>query len=84
VALEIDGVAAILDLVEDGAGSAILSRNAVATSGRPRAFALRAITAPSLRSKLLLAMSSQRPATLTQQATFQLIQQMAPRLLAVG
>jgi LysR family nitrogen assimilation transcriptional regulator len=84
VALEIDGVAAILDLVEDGAGSAILSRNAVATSGRPRAFALRAITAPSLRSKLLLAMSSQRPATLTQKAAFQLIQQMAPRLLAVG
>ena len=84
VALEIDGVAAILDLVEDGAGSAILSRNAVVTSGRPDAFAMRAITGPALKSKLLMAMSSQRPATLTQKAAFQLIQQMAPRLLGIG
>ena len=81
VALEIDGVAAILDLVADGAGSAILSRHAVATSGHPQSFASRPIGAPPLRSKLLLAMSSQRPATLTQQAMFQLIQAMAPDLL---
>jgi LysR family nitrogen assimilation transcriptional regulator len=84
VALEIDGIAAILDLVEDGAGSAILSRNAVATSARPHAFAMRAIGAPSLRSKLVIAMSSQRPATLTQKAMLQLIQQMAHKLLASG
>jgi LysR family transcriptional regulator, nitrogen assimilation regulatory protein len=82
VALEIDGVAAILDLVEDGAGSAILSRNAVATSARPQAFAMRAISGPGLRSKLAMAMSSQRPATLTQKAMLQLIGQMAPKLLA--
>jgi len=82
VALEIDGVAAILDLVEDGAGSAILSRNAVATSARPQSFVMRPIRAPTLRSKLAMAMSSQRPATLTQKAMFQLIQQMAHKLLA--
>jgi LysR family transcriptional regulator, nitrogen assimilation regulatory protein len=82
VALEIDGVAAMLDLVADGAGSAILSRNAVATSAHPQAFAMRPIGAPALRSKLLLAMSSQRPATLTQKAMLQLIQELAPRLLA--
>jgi LysR family nitrogen assimilation transcriptional regulator len=81
VALEIDGVAAILDLVEDGAGSAVLSRNAVVTSARPQAFAIRPIGAPALRSKLSLAMSSQRPATLTQEAMFQLIQQTARALL---
>ncbi len=84
VALEIDGVAAILDLVEDGAGSAILSRNAVATSARPHAFAMRPVGAPSLRSKLMIAMSSQRPATLTQKAVLQLIQQMAHGLLATS
>ena len=82
VALEIDGVAAILDLVEDGAGCAILSRNAVATSSRPQAFALRPISAPSLCSKLLTAMSSQRPATLTQKAALELIQALAHKLLA--
>jgi len=82
VALEIDGVAAILDLVEDGAGNAVLSRNAVATSARPQAFSLRPISSPTLRSKLLTAMSSQRPATLTQKAALQLIQEMAHKLLA--
>ena len=79
VALEIDGVAAILDLVEDGAGNAVLSRNAVATSARPQAFSLRPVT--GLRSRLLLAMSSQRPATLTQTAVLELIRQMARTLL---
>jgi len=82
VALEIDGVAAMLDLVADGAGSAILSRNAVATSAHPQAFSMRPIGAPPLRSKLLLAMSSQRPPTLTQQAMLRLIQELAPRLLS--
>jgi len=81
VALEIDGVAAILDLVADGAGHAILSRHAVATSAHPQAFAMRPIGTPPLRSKLLLAMSSQRPATLTQQAMQQLIRELAQRLL---
>jgi LysR family nitrogen assimilation transcriptional regulator len=82
VALEIDGVGAILDLVADGAGSAILSRNAVATSPHPQAFAMRPIGAPALRSKLSLAMSSQRPATLTQRAMLQLLQDLAQQLLA--
>ncbi|MDP3618551.1 MAG: LysR substrate-binding domain-containing protein [Ramlibacter sp.] len=82
VALEIDGVPAILDLVEDGAGAAVLSRNAVATSGRPQAFVCRPITAPMLRSKLVMAMSSQRPATLTQKAVLELIQSLAVKLLS--
>lgn len=82
VALEIDGVAAILDLVEDGAGSAILPRNAVATAARPQAFVTRPISAPILRTKLVMAMSSRRPATLTQKAMLELIQKMALKLLA--
>ncbi|OQC15777.1 LysR substrate-binding domain-containing protein [Candidatus Skiveiella danica] len=73
IALEIDGVAAILDLVADGAGHAILSRNAVASSVKPSAFAVRAIGQPPLRTRLSLATSSARPATLTQQATMELV-----------
>lgn len=84
VALEIDGVAAILDLVEDGAGSAILSRNAVTTSAHPQAFTLRPIGSPNLRSRLSTAMSSQRPATLTQKAALQLIRELAHKLLAAA
>jgi LysR family nitrogen assimilation transcriptional regulator len=82
VALEIDGVAAILDLVEDGAGSAILPRNAVVTAARPQAFVTRPISAPRLHSKLAVAMSSRRTATLTQKAMLPLIQQIALKLLA--
>lgn len=82
IALEIDGVSSILELVADGMGSAILSRNAVQTSGRPQAFTMRPIGSPPLRSQLSIAVSSQRPATLTQQATVELIRETALRLLA--
>ena len=74
VALEIDGVPAILDLVADGAGAALLSRNAVARSVRPSAYRVRSIQ-PPLRTRLCLAISSQRPSTLTQQTTQTLIRQ---------
>lgn len=82
VVLEVDGVSAILDLVADGAGAAILSRHAVATSPQPQAFTMRPVGVPALRSKLAVAMSSQRPATLTQQAMLRLIQELAPPLMA--
>jgi len=75
IALEIDGVSAILDLVADGAGSAVLSRNAVANSVRPSAFSVRKIHEPVLRTKVSLATSSLRPTTLTQKATLTLIRQ---------
>lgn len=74
VALEIDGVSAILDLVADGAGAALLSRQAVISSIRPSAYRMRPIE-PRLRTRVSLATSSQRPATLTQRATLDLIAQ---------
>lgn len=73
VALEIDGVSAILDLVADGAGAALLSRNAVASCIRPSAYQVRAVCDPPLRTRLFLAVSSMRPTTLTQHATLDLI-----------
>ena len=82
VALEIDGVSAILDLVADGAGAALLSRNAVASSIRPSAYRMRQVSEPPLRTRLCLAVSSQRPATLTQQTTLELIRQTLERLNA--
>ena len=84
IALEIDGVAAILDLVTDGAGSAILPRNAVDTSHPPEAFTMRPIGTPRLRSKLSLAVSAQRPATLTQKAMHELIRLSAASLLGAS
>jgi LysR family transcriptional regulator, nitrogen assimilation regulatory protein len=71
IALEIDGVAAMLDLVADNAGAAILPANAVRTAAHPEHYSMRPIT--GLRSRLSLATSAQRPATLTQQAVQTLI-----------
>lgn len=79
VALEIDGVSAILDLVADGAGAALLSRQAVICSIRPSAYRMRPIE-PRLRTRVSLATSSQRPATLTQRATLDLIAQVRAEL----
>ena len=76
IALEIDGVSAILDLVADGAGSALLSRNAVASSIKPSAFSVRAVCDPPLRTRLSIATSALRPTTLTQQATMTLLSKM--------
>ena len=82
IALEIDGAAAILELVADGAGSAVLSRHAVETSARPAAFMMRPIGKPPLLSKLSVAVSAHRPATLTQKAMLESIQAIALPLLA--
>lgn len=81
IALEIDGVSAILDLVADGAGSAVLSRNAVDSSVRPSSYTVRPIANPDLRTKVSLATSSQRPTTLTQQATLMLIKETVARVI---
>jgi len=81
IALEIDGVTAILDLVADGAGCAILSRNAVTRSINPSAFSTRPISHPQLSIELSCVVSSQRPSTLAQQATLVLIRETALRLL---
>jgi LysR family nitrogen assimilation transcriptional regulator len=75
IALEIDGIAAILDLVADGAGCAVLSANAARALGKPATFVARPIRNPRVRGKLMLAVSSRRPATLTQQSMMAVVRQ---------
>ncbi len=81
IALEIDGVGAILDLVAEGMGCAVLSPHAVASTVRPSAYTVRAIGDPPLDIRVSLALSSQRPTTLTQQASIELIRQTCQTLL---
>lgn len=82
VALEIDGVSAILDLVADGAGCAVLSRNAVLNSARPSAYTVQPIGTPPLSIPLSLATSLQRPATQVQKEALALILATAPHVVA--
>jgi LysR family transcriptional regulator, nitrogen assimilation regulatory protein len=82
VALEIDGVSAILDLVLDGAGCAILSRNALLNTPRPSAYVAQQIGSPPMRIPLMLATSLQRPVTPVQKATLDLIRAQAQAFVA--
>lgn len=61
VALEIESIPAILDLVLQGGCHAVLGENAIRTSGQPAAFQLRPIGPPPLVATLWLATSAQRP-----------------------
>lgn len=81
ISLEIDGIAAILDLVADGAGCAVLSRHAVLTAPKPEIYATRRIIEPGLQSRLSLALSSRRPTTGTQQAMLELLKEIVPQLI---
>ena len=77
ITLEIDGVAAILDLVAEGMGYAILPRHALSTSSRPEIFQTHPIAQNRLVSRLALATAAGRTTTMTQQAMIELIQQVA-------
>ena len=80
VAVEVDGVPTILDLVGDGAGCTVLTQRAIETSGRAGLYSLRRIQ-PALHSSLTVATSAHRPVTLTQNALLQLAVSLARTLL---
>jgi LysR family transcriptional regulator, nitrogen assimilation regulatory protein len=75
IMMEIDGVAAILDLVADGMGKAVLPMNAILTAPKPERFTHHKII--GLKSHLMMAISTQRPATQTQSAMQLLIKELA-------
>jgi LysR family nitrogen assimilation transcriptional regulator len=93
IALEIDGVAAILDLVADGLGYAVLPRHALTSASRPAAYRARPISlgrpddparASPLLSRLVIATAAGRTTTLTQQAMIELIQQITAEVFTAA
>lgn len=81
IALEIDGVAAILDLVADGAGCAVLTKHAVLTAAHPERYSMRPISDPKLASRLYIATHAHRPATETLKAMTEMLARLAPAAL---
>lgn len=79
IALEIDGVSAILELVADGAGCAVLPQSAVLSSQAMQRFEVMQVE--GLLSRLSLATSALRPSTLTQRAMQELIASLAKPLI---
>lgn len=81
IAMEIDGVSAILDFVADGVGAAILPRHAVQSARQPSAYTTRPIGPPELKSNIWLATSAQRPITRTQQQALALLRSLVTEMI---
>ena len=81
IALEVDGVRAILDLVARGHGHAVLARYALIEAGDAARLVARPIVAPALRTMMSIATSAQRPLTRMAAETVGLIAELGPPLL---
>lgn len=82
IALEIDAVGAIVDLVDQGLGQAIVTLNALLISRAAPALSARRIISPRMTSVLALATSAERPGTTLARHTAALIRDFLPRIMA--
>ena len=82
VTLEIDAIGAIVDLVAEGLGHAILSPRALPEGAARATLTARRIVRPALKSALAIAVSAQRPATPLQRDCVALVKALVPKALA--
>jgi len=81
IALEVDSISAILDLVDDGAGCAVLSSLALDLASAGAELANRPLGDPPLESTLVLATSARRPRTDTLDEVMTIVREL---LIAAG
>jgi len=81
IALEIDGINAILELVKEGLGSAVLPTYTLNQFPNPEVFTTHSIQRPQLLSQLMLVWSSKRPSTGTQRVALALTQKVIQEAL---
>lgn len=75
VIYEVDGLNAILSLVKEGVGHAVLPSYTLSNFENSSPFAVKAIHSPSIKSQLMLVWSSRRPTTQTQKRAMQIVSQ---------
>ena len=73
IVLEIDGLNAILDLVREGLGYAVLPAYTLSNFTKPHPFVTHAIEQPTLMSQLNLAWSARRPTTETHKEALSIV-----------
>jgi LysR family transcriptional regulator, nitrogen assimilation regulatory protein len=81
IVLEIDGLNAILELVKEGLGYAVLPAYTLKTFASPQDFTTHAIEKPKLLSQLMMVWSARRPMTATHQAAMQMTQKVISQAL---
>jgi LysR family nitrogen assimilation transcriptional regulator len=84
VAMEIDAVPAMLELVAEGHGFAVLPPRALQGAATAARLAAAAIVTPQLSSALAIVTSAQRPSTPLQKAVVAMIEELAGPVLAPG
>lgn len=77
ITVEIDGVNTILDLVRDGFGYAILTRNAVDSLSGANTFRLCRLLQPQIVAKVSLGLNAHRQLTATQSALMTIVREVA-------
>jgi LysR family nitrogen assimilation transcriptional regulator len=82
IAMQVDGLNAILNLVRDGVGHAVLPGYTLRQLEGAQAFTARAIHSPRLLCDLSLAWSTRRPHTPTHQRALGLVQSVVQEILA--
>ena len=75
VEMEVDGLNAILSLVKEGMGHAVLPRYTLGNFDTTRPFLVRSIHSPRILSRLELVWSSRRPTTATQKKALEVVRQ---------
>ena len=75
IALEVDGLNAIIDLVREGLGFAVLPPYTLGALPRPHPFTLHTLAQPQVTSELMLVTSARRPITETHKAVRALLAQ---------
>jgi LysR family transcriptional regulator, nitrogen assimilation regulatory protein len=83
ISLEVDGLNAILNLVEEGLGHGVLPAYTLSNFDNVEPFVVRRIHTPRLMSKLELVWSSRRPTTETQKNALQVVRKAVLSAIAV-
>jgi LysR family nitrogen assimilation transcriptional regulator len=73
VIFEVDGLNAILSLVKEGMGHAVLPSYTLSNFESDSPFAVQPIHSPSIRSQLMMVWSSRRPTTQTQKRAMEIL-----------
>ena len=73
ITLEVDGLNAILSLVKEGMGHAVLPSYTLSNFDDPSPFKVRSITEPRIMSQLMLVRASRRPSTETQKKAIEVV-----------
>ena len=73
ISLEVDGLNAILSLVKEGMGHAVLPSYTLSNFDDPESFTLRSIHSPRIMSQLMLVRSARRPSTETQKIAIEVV-----------